>query len=383
MRLYLTILSVLLLLFGFASGCRKTKQNASKPQAAVSSKKHSSIEKLSQSDNNTSTVQQGSQQSPTTEKNKSNEPNLNSDTSSKDSKVEPTRGEPAEPNRPADSNSKTQKAQSEPNVKTNQEQALHPLLTKLNNDYANVLSTHVDSRGMVNYKVLKRKRIELFNLLDELKNFDPNEYKAMSKEDQTAFWINAYNIKMLSIIVDNYPIEPTRLLRMLWPPDSIRHIDQKIGGIEKQKFIVMNEEFTLAELEQEIFYKQFNEPRAFFALTHTSISSPPLRNEPYYGKRLNEQLNDQIKKYLSVKTNFDIDKSNQRVYLPAILQDSWYGRYFTEKYGTDKKFKDQTPEVAAVLNCIIEFLPSDDIVFLELKNYTVDFLNHNWIINEQ
>ena len=278
-----------------------------------------------------------------------------------------------EPNRPADSNSKIGKPKITPTVQVNEEESLQKSLTKFKNNYANTLSAYVDSRGMVNYKALKRKRADLFNLLDELSQFDPNEYKAASKEDRLAFWINAYNIKMLSIIVDNYPIESTRLLRILWPPDSVRHIDQKIGGIEKQKFIVMGEVFTAEEIEQRFIYKQFNEPRAFFALTHTSISSPTLRNEPYTGKKLNEQLNDQIKKYLADSSNFQIDRNKQKIYLPAILQDSWYGRYFTEKYGTDKKFKDQPPETAAVLNCIIKYLPSDDASFLELKNYTVDF----------
>jgi hypothetical protein len=205
----------------------------------------------------------------------------------------------------------------------------------------------------------------------------------MPAEQQIAFWINAYNIKMLSIITENYPIESNRILRMLWPPDSVRHIDQKIGGIEKQKFIVMNEEFTLAELEQKIFYQRCNEPRAFFALTHASLSSPLLRTEPYTGSRLNELLDDQIKKYLSADSNFQIDKSNKIVYLPAMLQDSWYGKYFTEKYGTDKKFKDQTPETAATLNFVIKYLSPDDASFLELQNYDVSYINYNWLINDQ
>ncbi len=337
MRNFLIYTSALLLLLGFAAGCRKTKKAIAKPQAAV---------QLAPANNSQTT---GKTDSHITQQ--SNTPPIN---------------------------------KTEPNLigNTNQQQQL-PSLTTLNKDYAELLSANVNSRGMVNYKALKRKRIDLYNLLDELKQFDPNEYKAMPAEQQIAFWINAYNIKMLSIITENYPIESNRILRMLWPPDSVRHIDQKIGGIEKQKFIVMNEEFTLAELEQKIFYQRCNEPRAFFALTHASLSSPLLRTEPYTGSRLNELLDDQIKKYLSADSNFQIDKSNKIVYLPAMLQDSWYGKYFTEKYGTDKKFKDQTPETAATLNFVIKYLSPDDASFLELQNYDVSYINYNWLINDQ
>jgi hypothetical protein len=377
MRNFLIIFSASLLLLSFTTDCRKAKQKDAKQQTAVPSAVQNNPAKADKSDSNKTTVQQEIRHSPITDQN--SEPNLKNNPPSEEQRNK------VEPNRPSDSNSKTGKPEITPTVKAGEEESVQKSLVKFNNDYANILSAHVNSRGMVDYKALKRRRADLLSLLGELKQFDPNEYKAASKEDQIAFWINVYNIQMLNIITGNYPIESYRILRVLpgWEPDSIRYIDKKVGGIEKQKFIVMSEEFTFEELEQEIFYKQLNEPRAFFALTHASHSSPPLNNEPYSGKKLNEQLNDQIKKYLADSTNFQINKDRQKVYLPAILQGSWYGKYFTERYGTDKKFKDQPAEIAAVLNCIIKLLPSDDASFLELKNYSVDFLRYNWLINEQ
>jgi hypothetical protein len=377
MRNFLIIFSASLLLLSFTTDCRKAKQKDAKQQTAVPSAVQNNSAKADKSDNNKTAVQQEIRHSPITDQN--SKPNLKNNPPSEEQRNK------VEPNRPSDSNSKTGKPKIAPTIQKGEEDSLQKSLVKFNNDYANILSAHVNSRGMVNYRTLKIRRGDLFSLLGELKKFDPNEYKAASKEDQIAFWINVYNIQMLNIIIENYPIESNRILRMLpgWEPDSIRYIDKKVGGIEKQKFVVMSEEFTFEELEQKIFYERFNEPRAFFAITHASYSSPPLRNEPYSGKKLNEQLNDQIKEYLGNSSNFQINKDKQKVYLPAILQDGWYGRYFTEKYGTDKKFKDQPPEVAAILNCIIELLPPDDASFLELKNYTVDFLRYNWLLNEQ
>jgi hypothetical protein len=232
---------------------------------------------------------------------------------------------------------------------------------------------------MVDYKTLKRKKPELNQLLDEFAKLDPNVYNSWSNEDKIAFWLNAYNIKMLKIIVDNYPIQSQRILRVLWGPDSIRHIE---GIWDKYKFVVMNEEFTLKEIEQRFFRKEFNEPRVFFAISHASLSSPPLRNEPYYGCRLYEQLNDQAKKFLSSPLAFRIDKERKIVHLSAIFHPAWYGKEFISKYGTDKKFKDQPPPLRAVLNFAANYISKRDLFFLERENYSVEYITYNWTLND-
>jgi hypothetical protein len=244
---------------------------------------------------------------------------------------------------------------------------------------ADILNNFVDDREMVDYKTLKRKRTELKALQNEFAKLKPDEYNAWPKEDKIAFWLNAYNIQMLKIIVDNYPIESKRILRVIWPPTSIRHIN---GIWNKYKFIVMEEEFVLAEVDRRFFRKEFDEPRVFFAVSHASLSSPPLRNEPYYGHKLYDQLDDQAKKFLSSPHGFKIDRKKQRVYLSAILQPAWFGREFIDRYGTDKKFKDQLPATRAVLNFLTNYISDKDISFLEVENYSIKYIKYDWRLNE-
>ncbi len=247
---------------------------------------------------------------------------------------------------------------------------------------APILKAFVNDKGMVNYKKLRYKRPDLNKLLDEFAKLDPNEYNAWPKEDKIAFWLNAYNIKMLKIIVDNYPIQSSRILRLFWPPDSIRHIDKRIGGIGKQKFIVMDEEFTLLKAEQRFFRKEFNEPRVFFAISGACLSSPPLRNEPYYGHKLYKQLDDQTKRFLSSPRAFKIDRDKQIVYLSAILQPTLYGKEFISKYGTGKKFKDQQPATRAVLNFLTNYISRQNVSFLEVRNYSVKYIGYDLRLND-
>lgn len=244
---------------------------------------------------------------------------------------------------------------------------------------AGMLKNYVNDKGMVSYKMLKRKKLELHRLLNEFAKLDPDVYNSWPKEDKIALWLNVYNIKMLKIIVDNYPIQSQRILRVLWGPESIRHID---GIWDKNKFIVMDEEFTLKEVEQRFFREEFDEPRVFLAISYPTLSSPPLRNEPYYGSRLYEQLDDQAKKFLSNPHAFRIDREKKVVNLSTIFLPAWYGEEFISKYGTDKKFKDQPPSVRAILNFVANYISEQDCSFLERENYSVKYITYNWTLND-
>ncbi|MHC4271206.1 MAG: hypothetical protein ACYST2_02695, partial [Planctomycetota bacterium] len=60
-----------------------------------------------------------------------------------------------------------------------------------------ILSHYVNDEGKVNYPGLRRKRLEIIDLLNDFKKLDPNEYNAWPKEDKIAFWVNTYNISLL------------------------------------------------------------------------------------------------------------------------------------------------------------------------------------------
>jgi len=245
---------------------------------------------------------------------------------------------------------------------------------------AEILRNYVNDDGTVDYKNLRRHRLKLIRLLRDFDNLDPNEYNSWSQADKIAFWINVYNIKMLDIITENYPIKPiSRFHTVIWGPNSIRHIE---GIWSRRKFMVMDEEFTLGEIEKRFFRKQFADPRILLALTRASLSSPPLRKEPYYGYKLDQQLDDQARKFLASPYAFKIDRQKGRVYLSALFQKTMYGTEFLKKYAIDRKFKDQQPTTRAVLNFISRYIRPEDASYLETGNYTVQFMRYDWTIND-
>ena len=241
------------------------------------------------------------------------------------------------------------------------------------------LEKYVSRDGMVDYKTLARKKLELAALLDKFRVLDRNDYNSWSKDDKLALWINAYNLELIRIILENYPIESNRMLRLFWPPNSIKHIK---GIWDEHKFIIMDEEFTLREIEQRFFQNEFGEPRVLFAMSYASISGAPLRNEAYCGQHLSAQLDDQVKKFIAGSHALKIDRENQTVSLSSILNPTWYGGQFVARYGTDLKFKQQEPAVRAVLHFLTNYISPQDIDYLETGNYTIGYLRYDWTLNE-
>jgi len=240
-----------------------------------------------------------------------------------------------------------------------------------------VFSTYVDEEGMVDYRTLRRKRAELIDAAREFNNVHPAEKMSWSQNEKIAFWINAHNIFTVKLIIDNYPIQP-RWYMINYPDISIMQI---IGGRDKKYFKVMGMEYTLREIEREILLERFKDPRIFFALSYASIGGAFLRNEAYRPEKLDEQLDEQVKKFLSSPQGMKIDRTKKIVFLSDIF--NWYKKVFVEKYGSIKKFRDREPDIRAYLNFIINYASGDDIGYLKSNNYAIRFQLYDWHLNEQ
>jgi hypothetical protein len=280
----------------------------------------------------------------------------------------------AEPNLPKQSPAQNPAAKSQPSSTD-----LNATAAGLCDKCSEFLKKYVSPDGMVDYKTLSRRKIEVAKLLDLFKKQDRAEYSSWSNDEKLAFWINGYNLELIKIILDNYPIESNRMMRLFWPPNSIRHIN---GIWDEHKFLIMDEEFTLRAIDQKVFQNEFSDPRVFLAISYASVSGPPLRNAAYCGQNLSEQLDEQAKKFLASPNGLRIDRGNNMVYLSSIFNPTWYGGQFVAKYGTDLKFKKQEPAVRAVLNFLIKYIPAQDTSYLETGNYAIEYIRYDWTLNE-
>lgn len=251
--------------------------------------------------------------------------------------------------------------------------------TELNyQHFAAALEQYVDDTGLVYYQGLKANPQELKEFVTQVDQLDRAVYEQWGDQTKIAFWINAYNALTLQAIIDNYPIQVSFWKAAIYPKNSIRQIN---GVWDELQFGVMGKKMTLDEIEHNVLRAEFNEPGIHIALVCAAIGCPPLRNEPYSGKHLDAQLNDQARKFLNNPIKFRLDTRTATVALSPIFK--WFGADFVKTYGTDKRFSDRSDPERAVLNFISAYLDDGDLSYLTTGAYSIDYLDYDWSLNER
>ena len=233
-------------------------------------------------------------------------------------------------------------------------------------DYAAVLTTYVDDRGMIDYQGLQANRQQLDTFNAALGKVDPSTYEAWSESEQIAFLINAYNSFTLESIIDQDPLKK-----------SIRDIP---GVWRGRKFSIAGHSKTLDNIEHQTLRVDFNEPRIHSALVCAAISCPVLRQEPYTGEKLDAQLDEQTRRFLASPHGLRIDRQENRVYISSIFK--WFGKDWKPTYGVEGKFTGNANE-RAVLNFISQYLNEEDREYLAQGNYRLRYLDYDWSLNKQ
>ena len=145
--------------------------------------------------------------------------------------------------------------------------------------------------SQVRYADLAREHVVLKAYLDSLSGVPGGDFKAWSKPQQMAFLINAYNAFTVELILANYPVK------------SIKDIGNDLfsNRWKKKFFTLFGQDAALDQIEHEMLRRKgaYNEPRVHFALNCASVGCPMLREEAYVAGRLEAQLEDQTRRFLS------------------------------------------------------------------------------------
>jgi hypothetical protein len=131
---------------------------------------------------------------------------------------------------------------------------------------------------------------------------------------------------------------------------------------------VGGETYTLNAIEHDIIRERFAEPRIHFALVCAAISCPALRAEAYEGPRLDEQLEDETRKFIvdPAKNSFDVEARHVR--LSPIFK--WYEADF-EKGGGN------------VAGFVTGYVGSDIAAMLRNGEYDLEYLPYDWSLNSR
>lgn len=212
--------------------------------------------------------------------------------------------------------------------------------------WGDLLTKYYDPAKGMNYKALKEQdKATLDTLRHQMATV---EVQALTRPDQLAYWINLYNISVVGIVVDNYPIksikdlstDPLVRLNIFRKP----LVDTKRGKV------------SLNDIENEKIREGFKDPRIHFAINCAAKSCPPIRTEPYVGSKVTQQLDDQTRKFLNGPNGIRIEKRGGGITLYTTKIMDWFKEDFAKWGGGQEGFiiphvsPDKRKEIEAAAN---------------------------------
>ena len=176
--------------------------------------------------------------------------------------------------------------------------------------------------SQLRYAGMAGDRAALKAYLETLARVSEQDFKSWSKPDQLAFLINAYNANMAELVLTRYPN-----IKSVWDFGKV------FNNPFKNRFIkLFSRDMSLDAIEHETIRAKgvYDDPRIHFAVNCASIGCPMLREEAYTGARLESQLEEQTRRFLSDHSRNKYDGGANALEVSEIFK--WYREDFESGY---------------------------------------------------
>jgi len=239
----------------------------------------------------------------------------------------------------------------------------HTTWNRLLQKHLVVSNASVASR--VNYAAFAQDRPTLSAYLAQISSVARSDYDAWSKGQRLAFLINAYNAYTVELVLRSYPD-----LR------SIRDVGGVFGGPWKMKFFtLLGKPQSLDGIEHDTLRKPgaFDEPRIHFAVNCASIGCPMLREETYVAERVEAQLEEQTRRFLSDRSRNRYNAERGVLEVSSLFK--WYRQDF-ERAGSGS--------LERAFARYADLLADDEPHRAAIRSGTVPirFLDYDWALND-
>lgn len=228
--------------------------------------------------------------------------------------------------------------------------------------------------GLVYYRALQSERARLDRYVSSL-NVPAATYAGWSREQQMAFWLNAYNVFVLQTVIDRYPI---RGRSPQYPAASIRQIP---GAFDRTRHAAAGRSLTLDEIEKDVM-APFAEPRLYLALGRGALGSGRLRSEAFTADRIGAQLDAVAIDFMTRRQMFALDREAGTLSVTPIL--SWREAAFVAAYdtGAEGLYAQRSPVERALIAFIMPRLLPLEREYIQKNQFRMVFQAFDWRLND-
>ena len=238
----------------------------------------------------------------------------------------------------------------------------------------NVVVIDGGKASQVRYAGLARDRAQLKAYLAALSKVTAAEFNGWSKPQQVAFLINAYNAFTVEKILTRYPD-----IKSIWDFGKV------FGNPFKDRFfMLLGSESSLDRVEHETLRKKgaYDEPRVHFAVNCASIGCPMLREEAYVAERLDAQLEEQARRFLSDRSRNRYNAEKGALEVSKIFD--WFKEDWQSGYrgltGAAPPVQSREQYFARYAKLLADG-PGDQQVVADGKA-PIGFLEYDWTLND-
>ena len=194
----------------------------------------------------------------------------------------------------------------------------------------------------------------------------PNRYRSWPQADREAFLINAYNAFTIELVLTRYP-----------HLGSIKDLGWLFFSPWKKDFFkLLGDSSNLDHVESLLRHPgDFDDPRIHFAINCASVGCPMLRNEAYVGARLDAQLDDQMRRFLSDRSRNLYDAADKVLKVSKIFD--WYGDDFARGWKGITSVRQFFADHAALLTDDAQALAA-----IRAQRVPIDYLSYDWSLND-
>ncbi len=228
----------------------------------------------------------------------------------------------------------------------------------------NVILISNGHASRVSYKNFQADEAKLDTYLESLSSVKKEDFAKWSESEQLAFLFNAYNAFTIKLVLTKYP-----------NIKSIKDMSSIFSSPWKKRFFnLLGEEFSLDKIENDIIRKKYKEPRIHFAISCASIGCPMLFNEAFMAERLDKQLEQGLKSFLSDSSRNTYHKESNSLQISKIFD--WYSEDFERGYQGYNKVIDVMAKYPELL--------TNDVAgqnAIKSKTPTIKYLNYDWNLN--